>query len=86
MLALLAASTALRAPLSAPDSRPAVARRDLLAGFAVAVPVLAAVAPAAAYDSIEAAVRSVSSVIRSNTTLSRGCRWISDVVNAFMRR
>ena len=56
MLALLAATAALRAPLSTPDSRPAVARRDLLAGFAAAVPVLAAVAPAAAYDSIEAAV------------------------------
>ena len=39
MLALLAATAALRAPLST-DSRPAVARRDLLAGFAAAVPVI----------------------------------------------
>ena len=37
-------------------------------------------------DNIDAAVRSVSSVMRSNTTLSSGWRWISDVVNAFMRK
>ncbi len=42
MIALLPATAALRAPLSTPDTRPAVARRDLLAGFAAAVPVLAA--------------------------------------------
>ena len=35
-------------------------------------------------DNIAAAVRSVSSVMRSKTTLSRGWRWISDVVNAFI--